>query len=349
MPDVTRNRMGATQSAEGSGADPGARGPAGAGAPRAGGWKAFFARPEVSVAVALLGLCVWMSFASPYFLTFRNVLNILRQFSLIAILAIGEGLIIITAGIDLSVGTLVGLTACVGAWAAESYGAPPWLTLVIILGSGGLAGLTNGLLVTRVGIAPFIATLGMMSVAKGISLLITLGSPIHYDSTWISVFGGGYIGMVPVSVIVMAVIVALGTVFANRTVTGKAIYAVGNSEKAATLSGIRVGRVKTIVFTLTGVLAGVCGLILLGQLEGADAFYGNGYELDVIAAAVIGGISLAGGEGNLLGIVVGAALMGVLKNAFVLLAVPGYWQTVAVGVVIIGAVSIDSLRKRRRG
>ena len=310
------------------------------------GWAAFFAKPEISVAVALAALCVVMTFASPYFLTVRNILNILRQFSLIAILAVGEGLIIITAGIDLSVGALVGMTACTGAWVALA-GAPPSLTLLVVLGSGTLAGFANGLLVTRVGIAPFIATLGMMSVARGVSLLITLGSPIHYDTTWISVFGGGRIGVVPVSVIVMLVIVAAGSIVATRTVLGKNVYAVGNSEKAAKLSGIRVETTKTVVFTITGFLTGVCGLILMGQLEGADAFYGNGYELDVIAAAVIGGISLAGGEGNLLGIMVGAALMGVLKNAFVLLAVPGYWQTVAVGLVIIGAVSIDSLRKRR--
>jgi len=311
-----------------------------------GGWRAFFAKPEVSVGVALALMCVAMTFASPYFLTVRNILNILRQFSLIAILAVGEGLIIITGGIDLSVGALVGMTACVGAWAALA-GAPASLTLLIILGSGTLAGLANGLLVTRVGIAPFIATLGMMSVARGVSLLITLGSPIHYEPTWIAVFGGRRLGVVPISVIVMLVIVTAGWVVATRTVLGKNVYAVGNSEKAAKLSGIRVETTKTAVFTLTGFLTGVCGLILMGQLEGADAFYGNGYELDVIAAAVIGGISLAGGEGNLLGIMVGAALMGVLKNAFVLLAVPGYWQTVAVGLVIIGAVSIDSLRKRR--
>jgi len=310
------------------------------------GWAAFFAKPEVSVGVALAALCVAMTVASPYFLTVRNILNILRQFSLIAILAVGEGLIIITAGIDLSVGALVGMTACTGAWVALA-GAPPSLTLLVILGSGTLAGFANGLLVTRVGIAPFIATLGMMSVARGVSLLITLGSPIHYDATWIAVFGGGHIGVVPVSVVVMLVIVAVGWIVATRTVLGKNVYAVGNSEKAAKLSGIRVETTKTAVFTITGFLTGVCGLILMGQLEGADAFYGNGYELDVIAAAVIGGISLAGGEGNLLGIMVGAALMGVLKNAFVLLAVPGYWQTVAVGLVIIGAVSIDSLRKRK--
>jgi ribose transport system permease protein len=308
--------------------------------------RTLLARPEINVLIALLALCIVMSFASPYFMTFRNIVNVLRQFSLIAILAVGEGLIIITAGIDLSVGSLVGLTAVFGAFAAKG-GASPGVTLLAILGLGAAVGMSNGLLVTKVRIPPFIATLGMMSIARGFSLLITLGVPIHYGNTWISIVGGGHIGIVPVSVIVMLVIVAGGYVFATKTTFGRNVYAVGNNEKAAKLSGIRVDRIKIMVFTLTGVLAGICGLILMGQLEGSDPFYGNGYELDVIAAAVIGGISLAGGEGSLLGVIVGAGLMGVLKNAFVLLAVPGYWQTVTVGVVIIGALSIDSLRTRR--
>ena len=212
-----------------------------------------------------------------------------------------------------------------------------------------MVGLSNGILVSKVGIPAFVATLGMMSITRGFSLLITMGVPIHYEPTWISVFGGGHISIVPVSVLVMLIVVAIGYIFASNTVPGRNVYAVGNSEKAAKLSGIQVEKVKIMVFTITGFLAGICGLILMGQLDGADAFYGNGYELDVIAAAVIGGISLSGGEGSPLGVIVGAALMGVLKNAFVLLAVPGYWQTVVIGVVIIGAVSIDSLRRKRAG
>lgn len=307
--------------------------------------KRFFEKPEINVLLALIVLATAMSFASPYFLTARNILNILRQFSLIAILAVGQGMIIMTGGIDLSVGNVVGFTACFGAWVAKA-GAPPLVTLIAILGVGAAVGLANGLLVTKVGVPPFIATLGMMSIVRGFSLLITMGVPISVQESWITVVGGGYLGIVPISVIVMLVIVGLGFMFANNTVPGRNIYAVGNSEKAATLSGIRVERVKVMVFTITGMLGGICGLILIGQLAGADAFYGNGYELDVIAAAVIGGISLSGGEGNLLGILVGAALMGVLKNVFVLLAVPGYWQVVSIGVVIIAAVSIDSLRRK---
>ncbi|MCX6089186.1 MAG: ABC transporter permease [Candidatus Atribacteria bacterium] len=310
--------------------------------------KGLFGKPEINVLLALLVLCIGLSFASPYFLTARNIVNVFRQFSLIAILAVGQALIILTGGIDLSVGSVVGFTACFGAWVARS-GASPLVTLIAIVGIGAIVGLSNGMLVSKVGIPAFVATLGMMSITRGFSLLITMGVPIHYNLTWLSLFGGGYISIVPVSVIVMLGIVAIGFIFANNTVPGRNIYAVGNSEKAAKLSGIQVEKVKIMVFTITGFLAGICGLILLGQLDGADAFYGNGYELDVIAAAVIGGISLSGGEGNPLGVIVGAALMGVLKNAFVLLAVPGYWQTVVIGIVIIGAVSIDSLRRKKTG
>ena len=307
--------------------------------------KDFFRRPEVNVLIALIVICVALSIASPYFFTLRNIINVLRQSSLIAILALGEAMIIITGGIDLSLGSLVGLTAVFGAWAAQA-GASPVVTLVAIIGIGCVVGIANGLLITRIGLPPFIATLGMMSIVKGFSLLLTMGVPIHYDETWISFFGGGQIGPVPFSVIIMIIMVFIISFFVKKTTTGRDIYAIGNNEKAAKLSGIQVSNIKVLVYTITGMLSGLCGLILMGQLSGSDAFYGNGYELDVIAAAVIGGISMDGGEGNMIGVVVGAALMALLKNGFVLLVVPGYWQTVTVGVVIIGAVSLDSFRRR---
>lgn len=309
-------------------------------------FKALLGKPEISMLIVLVFLAIGLSFASPYFLTARNVVNILRQFSLIAILAVGEGLVILTAEIDLSVGSLVGLTACFGAFVGK-MGANPIVTLIAILGIGAVAGFVNGFLVAKAGIPSFIVTLGMMSIGAGFSLLLTMGTPIHYNPTWISKLGGGYIGIFPISVIAMALILIFGYIFANNTIPGRNIYAIGNSEVAAKLSGIRVEKIKILAFTITGTLAGICGLILVGQLDGADPYYGSGYELNVIAAAVIGGISLYGGEGNILGVVIGAALMGILKNAFVLLAVPGYWQTVVMGAVIIAAVSVDSVRKKQ--
>jgi ribose transport system permease protein len=307
--------------------------------------KDFLRKPEVNVLIALLVIGLGLSIASPYFFTVRNVINVVRQSSLIAILALGEAMIIITGGIDLSLGSLVGLAAVLGAWVARA-GASPLVTLILMLGIGGLVGMINGLLITKIGLPPFIATLGMMSIVKGFALLLTMGVPIHYDDTWLSFFGSGAIGPVPFSVIIMVIMVFVIAFFVNKTTTGRDVYAIGNNEVAAKLSGIRVDRVKILVYSITGLLSGLCGLILMGQLSGSDAFYGNGYELDVIAAAVIGGISMTGGEGNMIGVVVGAALMALLKNGFVLLAIPGYWQTVTVGFVIIAAVSLDSLRRK---
>lgn len=306
------------------------------------------AKPEMTVLLALIVLCVLMTIARPEtFPTVQNVFNILRQFSLIAILAVGMGLIIITTGIDLSVGSVIALSATFGAYVYKMTEAPPIIVLLLILGMGTLCGLVNGLFVAKVGIPAFIATLGMLSIAKGGALLITNGSPISYPETWISVFGGGYIGVVPVTVLVMVAVVVIGFIFANNTLTGRSVYAVGNSPRAAKLSGIPVDKIIILVYMITGFFAGLCGLILIGQMNSADPSFGSGYELDVIAAAVIGGISMAGGEGNVLGVVIGAALMGVLKDMFVLLAVSGYWQTIIIGCVIIGAVAIDSIRKKR--
>jgi ribose transport system permease protein len=187
----------------------------------------------------------------------------------------------------------------------------------------------------------------MLSICNGAALLISNGAPISYTPSWISVFGGSYIGKVPVAVLVMAFIVVIGHIFANNTQSGRNIYAVGNSLRSAKLSGISVDRVIIAAYVISGFLSGVCGLLLVGQMNSSDPSFGKGYELDAIAAAVIGGISMTGGEGNIYGVVLGAALMGVLKNMFVQLAVSGYWQTIILGLVIVGTVTIDSIRKKR--
>ncbi|MEG2361562.1 MAG: ABC transporter permease [Christensenella sp.] len=316
---------------------------------KGGKFSQLIAKPEMTAALALIVLCVIMCIARPEtFPTVKNIFNMMRQFSLIAILAVGMGLIIITTGIDLSVGSVIAASAAFGTYIARANeGTPAIVVLLLILGFGAGMGFANGLLVSKVGLPPFIATLGTMSIGSGIALLITNGSPISYPETWISAFGGGYIGPVPISVIVMAVIVIIGVIFANNTMTGRNIYAVGNSPQAAKLSGIPVDRVLTLVYVIEGLLAGVCALLLVGQMNSADPSYGKGYEMDVIAAAVIGGISMSGGEGSIVGTIIGAALMGVLKTTFVLLAVSGYWQTVILGLIIIGAVALDSVRKKR--
>jgi ribose transport system permease protein len=299
---------------------------------------------EFPIFMALLTLCTVISFLSPFFLTWQNIFNVLRQFSVIAILAVGQGLIIITGGIDLSVGALLGLMGVLAAH-LSALGLSPLLVFPLTLILGGLAGSISGLLVTKVRINPFIVTLGMMSVARGVSLLLTGGMPVSIDNG-ITFLGGGYIGMVPVSVIIMFIVAVCGYIFTTRTLPGRNIYAIGNNERAARLSGIQTDKMKIMVYVIMGALCALSGMIVSGTLNTAEPAAGTGYELDVIAAVVIGGASLAGGKGSIIGIIMGAAIMGVLRNGFVLLQVSAYWQVVTIGLVIIGAVALDSIKNR---
>lgn len=301
-------------------------------------------RKEIPIFIALLVLCVVISLLSPFFLTWQNIFNVFRQFSVIAILAVGQGLIIITGGIDLSVGALLGLMGVLAATLAAS-GVPAALVFPLTILFGCMAGTVTGLLITKVRINPFIVTLGMMSVARGVSLLITGGMPVSIDNG-ITYLGGGHIGNVPVSVLIMFAVAICGYVFTTRTLPGRNLYAIGNNERAARLSGIRTDRMKIMVYVIMGALCALSGMIVSGTLNTAEPAAGTGYELDVIAAVVIGGASLSGGKGSIVGIVMGAAIMGVLRNGFVLLQVSAYWQVVTIGLVIIGAVAIDSIKNR---
>ncbi len=316
------------------------------GGDRGGLLRRMATKKEFSVLLALAALCVIISLLSPYFLRVNNLFNVLRQFSIIGILAVGEALIIITGGIDLSVGSVVGLMGVMTALYANA-GMPTILVFLASLATGAMVGGVNGLLVTGLGINPFIVTLGMMSIAKGAALLITGGLPISNETpiTWL---GGGYVGPVPFPVIVMFIVAALGQLFASKTLPGRNVYAVGDNERAAKLSGIRVERIKCMVFMITGALCALSGMLLSGTLNSAEPTAGAGYELDVIAAVVIGGASLSGGEGSIVGVIIGAALMGVLRNGFVLLGISAYWQIVSIGVVIIAAVAIDSVKSKKR-
>jgi ribose transport system permease protein len=216
-----------------------------------------------------------------------------------------------------------------------------------------MCGAVNGLVITRLRVPPFIATLGMYSVARGLTFAASWGlqgsvaSNIPMRDPQVNFLGGGYIGVVPFSVIEMAVLVVVATLFLSQTVLGRQIYALGSNEQAARLSGVRVSRVRLFVYTLTGGAAALAGIMNAGLLKSAMTNLGTGTELDVIAAAVIGGASLAGGEGTILGAIIGAAIMAVIRNAFVLLKMPIYMQNITIGVVIVMAVVLDQFRKRR--
>lgn len=306
--------------------------------------KSVFSVQELGILVVLFIICTFLAFASDYFLKVDNLLNVLRQISVVGIIAVGEALIIITAGIDLSVGSILSLGGVAAAISIQA-GLNPWLGLIVGLIAGGLVGLSNGLLVVKGKLNAFIVTLGMLNVARGIAYLFTEGMPINFDNS-VSYLGSGYLFGIPFQVIIMFVMIIVGHIFIKKTVSGRYVFAVGDNEKAAKLSGIRVDRIKIFVYTITGVLCALAGVITAGNLSVADTAAGNGLEMDVIAAVVIGGASLSGGQGSIFGVLIGAAIMGVLRNGFVLLGLSAYWQMVSIGAVVVLAVYMDQFRKR---
>ncbi|RJO70771.1 transporter [Nocardia panacis] len=294
---------------------------------------------------ALILLVIVLSALSGDFLTTNNVLNIGVQAAVTAILAFGVTFVIVAAGIDLSVGSVAALSATVLAWSATSAGVPVWLAVLLGLATGLGCGVVNGALIAYGKLPPFIATLAMLSVARGLSLVISQGSPIPFPDS-VSHLGDTLGGWLPVPVLVM---IAMGVVTAavlGRTYIGRAMYAIGGNEEAARLSGLRVSRQKVVIYGLAGVFAAVAGIVLASRLSSAQPQAALGYELDAIAAVVIGGASLAGGKGKASGTLIGALILAVLRNGLNLLSVSAFWQQVVIGVVIALAVLLDTLRRR---
>ncbi|RVM05700.1 ABC transporter permease [Sinorhizobium meliloti] len=298
---------------------------------------------EASVLAMLVAVALYLTFASDYFLEPRNLLNVGRQASVVAIVALGQALVIIARGIDLSVGSVIGLSAVVAAVLMRDTGSETVGLLGGLL-TGLACGLANGLLYTRLRINPFIATLGTLSIARGIALLMTGGIPVSFGG-FAELVGAGRIFDIPVSFLLMIVLAVIVHVFASRTVKGREIYAIGDNPKASRLAGVNLRSTRLFVFALCGLLAGLGGLILAGNLASADPNLGMGYELDVIAAVILGGTALSGGRGSVPGVVIGALLMALLNNAFVLLGISAYWQVVTKGLVIIFAVGLDGLQR----
>jgi ribose transport system permease protein len=294
----------------------------------------------------LLGLIVVLWILTPHFLTVSNLLNVAQQATIIAIIAVGMTFVIITGGIDLSVGSVLAFAGVVMANALLS-GVPLPLALLIGLGVGLLCGITNGLLITIGRLPPFIATLGMMSVARGAALMFTEGRPISGFSEGFRSIATGEILKIPTPVVIMIVVYLIAHFVLKRTKLGRYTYAIGGNEEAALLSGINVKLNKTMVYGIAGLLSGLAAILLTARLNSAQPIAGMSYELDAIAATVIGGTSLLGGEGTVSGTLIGALIMAVLRNGLNLLSVSSFFQQVVIGSVIIFAVLIDMALKRR--
>jgi ribose transport system permease protein len=293
----------------------------------------------------LIGIAVVLGLLTNRFFALANLVNIARQVSINAIIAMGMTLVIITGGIDLSVGSLVALCGCT-AIITMNAAASDGMGILVGLGIGAGVGCLTGFLVAYCRIPPFIATLAMLTVARGVALVITAGQPIvRFESPYRWLGEGDVLGL-PVPVAIMLVILALIYFLLRHTPLGSYIYAAGGNEEAARLSGIKVTRVKGLVYLLSGLCCGISGMILAARLGSAQPNTGEGFELDAIAAVVLGGTSLMGGKGKLWGTIVGVFIIGVLNNGFNLLNVSPFYQLIAKGCVIIFAVLLDQFLKR---
>ncbi len=306
--------------------------------------------------IALFILCIVFALLSDKFFTVANGLNVMRQISVNICIAVGMTLVIITAGIDLSVGSVLALCGAVTAGLLKNGIALPSFNLFIgftILGAilagiivGALLGFFNGFVITKFKVPPFVATLAMLTIARGFTMLYTGGNPVSsFDNTFTFIGGGWLLGL-PVPVWIAAFVVVAAIIVSKKIKLGRYIFAIGGNENAAKLSGINISKVKIIVYTIAGALAAVGGIIVTARLDSAQPNAGTSYELDAIAAVVIGGTSLSGGRGSIWGTVLGALIIGVLNNGLVLLDVSPFWQQVVKGGVILLAVIIDKMNTK---
>lgn len=308
-------------------------------------------RRELGAAWGLLLLGVILTVATRLtgggdFLSVGNLTNIMAQVCVTAVLAAGASVVIFGGGIDLSVGSLLAVSAALAAGALKA-GWPVWAACAAGILTGTAFGAMNGVLVAWLALPPFIATLGMMGIARGITYVYLGGAPLFsFDPSFRALAEGRLLG-IPAPVIVMVAVFVAGYLLLARTGFGRSVYALGGNEEAARLAGIPIARMKTAIYALCGAASGLAGLLLAARLDSAEPQAGDGYELDAIAAVVMGGASLSGGEGTIWGSLVGALIMGVVRNGLNLLNVSAYWQKAAIGSIILVAVWLDVSRRRR--
>ena len=304
--------------------------------------KSFIA--QYGVIVGLAAILIFFTVMKAKFMTVDNIVNMLRQTSINGLLAIGMTFVVLTGGIDLSVGSIVGAAGMFSALAARAETGIPWPIAVLIgLGVGLLLGAVNGIVVSYLKVPAFIATLGMLSIARGVTFMASDAKPVPGLSKGFLQIGGGSVGILPYPVLILIAVLVICFIVLYKTRFGRYVFATGGNPSSARVSGINVKRIICSVYMISGLLAGLAGIILTSRVTSGLAQSGNGYEVDAIAAAVIGGTSLSGGRGRLWGTIVGFLIMGVMNNGLDMMAVSSYWQLVIKGLIIIGAVMLDSL------
>jgi ribose transport system permease protein len=304
---------------------------------------------------SLILLLTFFSFASPAFMQTENILGILQATAVNGVLAIACTFVIITGGIDLSVGTLMTFCAVMCGVFLTYWHLPMWTGVVAAIATGAFSGATSGTLTAKMKIPPFIATLGMMMLLKGLSLVVSADKPIYFNDTenfymisQDSLIGAVLPGLpIPNAVLILFILAVAGSITLNRTALGRYTFALGSNEEAVRLSGVNVDRWKIAIYSLGGAICGVAGLLIASRLNSAQPALGQGYELEAIAAVVIGGTSLSGGSGTILGTIIGAFIMSVLTNGLRIMSVAQEWQIVVTGLIIILAVYADILRRKK--
>ncbi|WP_455381527.1 ABC transporter permease [Salinispira pacifica] len=310
--------------------------------------KKLSALKKYAIFGVLLLLIIFFSIVSSSFLTASNLLTVTRQVAMLGISAVGMTCVILTSGIDLSVGSVMGITNIVCALLMTSAGIPILPAILITLVIAAAIGLINGVFVAYVRVPALITTLAMMTVLRGLSYVLCGGMPVWGLPESFKFLGQGYLGPIPVPVLIMIAIFALGWVFLNRTRHGRHIYGLGGNREAVRLSGVYTSRIETLVYVVSGFLTGLAGVIMLSRINSGQPKIGTGYEMDVITAVVLGGVSIMGGEGSLLGVLFGVLITGVLANGMILTDVSEYYQQITKGLVLLAAVTFDTVAKRRK-
>ena len=303
---------------------------------------------DKAIWVVFIVLFIAFSIANQRFLHHNNLLMVLRQVSMLGIASIGMTFVILTAGIDLSIGSTITIVNIICAYLMVNMGMDMGVAIVVTLALATFIGLMNGFMVASIGIPALIATFATQTAIEGLAFVISGGTPIFGFDERFKVIGQGYIGPIPVPIIIMAACFAIGSIILNKTYFGRYFYAIGGNEEASKLSGIRTRRVKYMVYALSGFFAGLAGIVLLSRTNSGQPTSGKGYEFDVITCVVLGGVSISGGFGKFSNVIAGVLIIGVLTNGMVLMNISSYTQMIIKGVILALAVGFDCIQKRKQ-
>lgn len=299
---------------------------------------------KYGIVAILIFLVIIFSIGSRMFMTFSNMINIIRQVSILAIITIGMSCVLISGGIDLSVGSQLAFIGVITAKLSTEMNVNPMLSCLIGVIIATVVGIINGLFISYTMVPPLIATLATQRILSGISYIISDGIPIYGLDESIAVLGQGYVGPIPVPVIIMAICVILGVILLNKTYLGRSFYVIGSNIEVGRLSGLKTKMVSTIAYGVCGFLCGIGAIIMMSRINSGSPTVGSGYEMDVLTAAVLGGVSVSGGEGKMYGAIVGVLIIGVLSNGLIILNVSEYYQMVIKGLVLAFAITFDSFK-----